>query len=263
MHIAWNYSPICKPKESFAFHSRKAVKCGRKVPPSNLSLNSLSLQCRTRESKENFCVSVLVWYTTIPVDHNLIYTLECARQPAQIWEILALSLLPAPCLSSSGGFCFLSFSVLTARKGVISKGTLVPTKQSKWHLWAWHADAAVPVSCRIWALTSNCSWGWLRTFKWQRVFCIIRLLDFSFIYVASLKNIPCDTEGTHGETMQDARMCFHKYIYADTYIIKIQFSIAKIGCLKTWGWEDINDYSLGSSPHLNNPGIALELRLID
>lgn len=174
--IAWTYSLTCEPKESFAFYSKKPVKYGRKLSPSNLSLKGLSLQCRTHGSKENLCVPVLMWYA-IPVDHNLIYTLKCARQPAQIWDILALSPLPVPCLNYSG--VILSSPIITDRERVIAKGTLVPTEQSKWHLRAWHADTAVPACCRISVLTTNCSWGWLRTFKMERVFYILRLLDCS------------------------------------------------------------------------------------
>lgn len=218
--IALTYSLICKPKASFALSSRKALKYGRKVSPSNLSLiKGLSLQCRTRGSKENLCVSVLVWYA-IPMDHNLIYTLKCARQPAQIWENLALSPLSVPCLNYSG--VILSSSIVTHRKGVISKGTLVPTEQSKWHLWAWHADTAVPVCCRIWALTTNCSWGWLRTFKTERVFYILRLLDCFYSCGIPEKHCFCDTWKKPAEKSRGMQECvcirMFLYIYIPTHI---------------------------------------------
>lgn len=270
LYIAWTSSLICKSKGTFAFHSRKAVKCERKVSPSNLSFKGLSPQCRTYRPKENLCVSVLVWYTTIPVDHNLIYTLKHARQPAQIWEILALSPLSVPPLTYSG---VIFSSVITDRKGVISKGTLVPTEQSKWHLWAWHADTAVPVCCRIWVLTTNCSWGWLRTFK--REYFASQGHWIVFIHAASLKNIACVTLG---KNLQRNRMgcknvCVYTHVFIFEYtqahihnIVTIQHGRDKmpkdIG-LGSWYYPAINGHCWGSSLHLNNPGMPLELRLKD
>lgn len=213
--IALTYSLICKPKASFALSSRKALKYGRKVSPSNLSLiKGLSLQCRTRGSKENLCVSVLVWYA-IPMDHNLIYTLKCARQPAQTWENLALSPLSVPCLNYSG--VILSSSIVTHRKGIISKGTLVPTEQSKWHLWAWHADTAVPVCCRIWALTTNCSWGWLRTFKTESILHLKAIRLFLFMQHPWKTLLLWHLEETCREIAWDARMCVYTHVFIHIY----------------------------------------------
>lgn len=102
--------------------------------------------------------------------------------------------------------------IITDRKGVISKGTLVPTEQSKWHLCAWHADTAVPVHCRIQMLTTNCSWGWLRTCRTEREFYISRLIDR--VYVASMENSACVTLRRNLQ-----RNCMGwKNVYVHTYV---------------------------------------------
>lgn len=207
------------------------------------------------------------------MDRNLIYTLKCARQPAQIWGILALSPLSVPCPNYSG--VILSSPIITDRKGVISKGTLVPTEQYKWHLWAWHADTAVPVCCWIWVLTTNCSWGWLRTFKTERVFYILRLLDCFYSCSVPEKHCLCDTWKKPEEKSHGVQECvcvythvfIHMYIYTHIHnIVTIQHGRDKmpkdIG-LRSWYYPAINGHSWGSSLHLINPGMPLELRMTD